>query len=83
MNVLLSHVDLMPLLYGFIMFLGLMVMLIKLLKGNWSSLFIDIVVFWLVFSLHGGTLSGGFAAMICALLAGLFFPLLIRKLTTS
>jgi hypothetical protein len=81
MNVLFSHMDLMPLAYGFIMFVGLAVMLFKFLRGSWLSFAIDVSVFAIVFKLHGGTLTGGFAAMICALLAGLFFPLMIRKLT--
>jgi hypothetical protein len=79
MNVLLSHLDLMPLLYGVVMFIGLYVMLHKFLNAKWLSLSIDVFVFWLVFSLHGGTMTGGFAAMTCALLAGLFFPYLIRR----
>jgi hypothetical protein len=72
--------DLMPVLYGCIMFFGLGMMLYKLLAGSWVSLAVDVVVFSLVFKLHGGTMSGGFAAMICALLAGLFFPFMIRKM---
>jgi hypothetical protein len=80
MNVLLSHMDLAPILYGIVMFIGLAVMLAKLIKGAWLSLIIDITVFALVFKLHGGSMTGGFAAMICALLAGLIFPLMIRKL---
>jgi hypothetical protein len=54
-------------------------MLHKFLNAKWLSLSIDVFVFWLVFSLHGGTMTGGFAAMTCALLAGLFFPYLIRR----
>jgi hypothetical protein len=80
MNVLLSHMDLMPIFYGIIMFVGLGIMLFKLLTGSWMSLAVDVLVFVTVFKLHGGTMSGGFAAMICALLAGLFFPLMIRKM---
>lgn len=36
-------------------------------------------VFTLVFMLHGGTMAGGFAAMICALLAGVILPRTIRR----
>ena len=35
-------------------------------------------VFWLVFTLHGHSMTGGFAATIAALLAGVFFPRMIR-----
>lgn len=79
MNVLLSHIDWGPVIYGVIMFAGLLVMWFKFIHGKWLSLFIDIGVFALVFKLHGGSMSGGFAAMICAMLAGLVFPILLRK----
>jgi hypothetical protein len=68
-----------PLVYGVIMFLGLLVMLIKYLRGSWLSLAVDISVFWLVFQLHGGSMAGGFSAMIAALLAGLVVPFFLRR----
>jgi hypothetical protein len=79
MNIGLGHIDFGPVLYGFIMFIGITVMWFKLTSGRWLSLMIDIGVFTLVFSLHGGTMAGGFAAMIAALLAGMFLPLMFRK----
>lgn len=79
MNVLLLHIDWGPIIYGLLMFVGLLVMYYKLLNGKWLSLFIDIGVFYLVFTLHGGTMAGGFSAMIAALLAGLVFPYMLRR----
>ena len=79
MNVLLGHLDFGPILYGVVMFLGLLVMWWKLKNGRWLSLAIDIGVFALVFKLHGGTMAGGFSAMVAALLAGLFFPMLVGR----
>lgn len=79
MNLLLSHLGLEPLVYGVIIFIGLAVMWVKAVTGMWISLIIDVFVFWLVFSLHGGTMSGGMAAATAALLAGIFFPLFVRK----
>ncbi|MCL4682502.1 MAG: hypothetical protein KJZ92_14690 [Rhodocyclaceae bacterium] len=79
MNVLLGHIDFAPLMYGLVMFLGLMVMWWKLTHGRWLGLMIDIGVFALVFKLHGGTMQGGFAAMVAALLAGLVFPMMLRR----
>lgn len=79
MNVNLLHGDVLPLVYGFIMFLGIFVMLIKYLRGSWLSLAVDVSVFILVFKLHGGSMSGGFSAMIAALLAGLVFPSFLRR----
>ena len=79
MNVLLGHLDFGPILYGVVMFLGLLVMWWKLKNGRWLGLAIDVVVFALVFKLHGGTMAGGFSAMVAALLAGLFFPMLVGR----
>jgi len=79
MNVLLGHIDFAPLMYGLVMFLGLMVMWWKLTQGRWLGLMIDIGVFAMVFKLHGGTMQGGFAAMVAALLAGLVFPMMLRR----
>jgi hypothetical protein len=82
MNVLLGHLDFAPLLYGVVMFLGLLVMWWKLTHHRWLSLAIDIGVFALVFKLHGGTMAGGFSAMVAALLAGLIFPMLLGRRST-
>ena len=79
MNINLLHGDILPLVYGVIMFLGILTMFVKFLWGKWLSLFIDVAVFSLVFSLHGGSMAGGFAAMIAALLAGLIFPFFLRR----
>jgi hypothetical protein len=74
-----THFNLAPLFYGIIMFVGIAVMWFKLTSGHWLSLAIDIAVFTLVFSLHGGTMAGGFSAMVAALLAGIFLPMMMRK----
>lgn len=79
MNLLLSHLGLEPLIYGVVIFLGLAVMWFKAISGMWISLTIDVFVFWLVFTLHGGTMAGGMAAAVAALLAGIFMPLMIRR----
>ena len=82
MNILLGHLDFAPLLYGVVMFLGLLVMWWKFTTGRWLGLAIDISVFALVFKLHGGTMAGGFSAMVAALLAGLIFPMLLGRRTS-
>lgn len=71
MSALLGHMDLMPLFYGVLMFFGIWSMYHKLIHGHWYRLIIESSVFTLVFVLHGGTMTGGFSAMIAALLAGL------------
>lgn len=67
----LGHIDMMPLFYGIVMFVGIWSMWHKLMSGHIASLLGEVAVFTLVFMLHGGSMSGGFAAMIAALIAGL------------
>lgn len=73
------HLDIMPLVYGIVIFLGLWSMWAKLTSGRFIALVIEVGVFWLVFSLHGGTMAGGFAAAIAALLAGSVFPRMLGR----
>lgn len=75
MGVLLSHIGLDPIIYGFVIAIGIMVMYVKLIKRAWFSLLVDIGVFTLVFVLHGGTLKGGLAAAMAAMICGIAFPL--------
>ena len=79
MNAFLAHLDLMPLIYGVLMFLGLAYMWHKALQGKFVSVGIDMMVFWIVFSLHGHSMTGGFAAMIAAALSSIFFPIIARR----
>jgi len=51
----------------------------KITHGQILGFTIEVSVFALVFILHGGTMAGGFAAMICALLAGSILPRTIRR----
>lgn len=79
MNLTLLHGSFEPLLYGIVIFLGLMSMCWKLRTGQWLAFFIEVFVFWLVFSLHGHSMTGGFAATIAALLSGLVIPFMFRR----
>jgi len=79
MNVFLAHIDFMPMVYGMLMFFGLAYMWHKLLRGQIVSVGIDMAVFWFVFSLHGHSMTGGFAAMIAAALSSIFFPMMMRR----
>lgn len=79
MFVNLIHASFEPLIYGVVIFLGILLIWWKFASGRILSAAIDIAVFWLVFSLHGGTLAGGMAAAVAALLAGLIFPLFLRR----
>ena len=79
MNAFLAHLDVMPLFYGIIMFIALAYTWHKVLRGQFVSVGIDMFVFWLVFTLHGGTMAGGFSAMIAAALSSVFFPLMMKR----
>ena len=72
MDILLGHMDFTPLFYGVVMFLGIWSMWHKLRTLRLGAFALEAGVFSLVFFLHGGTMAGGFAAMIAALLAGSF-----------
>ena len=75
----LLHGSLEPIVYGVVIFLGLYSMWWKISHGKLFAFGIEVSVFWLVFHLHGGTMVGGFAATIAALLAGLVIPFSLRK----
>ena len=75
----LLHGSFEPLIYGVIIFLGLWSMVHKFKHGKWLALAIEVSVFVLVFKLHSGTMVGGFAATIAALLAGLVFPMFLHR----
>jgi hypothetical protein len=75
----LAHIDAMPMVYGVVIFIGLWSMWVKLVNGAFIALTIEVFIFWLVFSLHGGSMAGGFAAAIAALLAGTIFPRMLKR----
>lgn len=75
----LGHLNFGPLLYGLVIFIGLWSMWSKLINLRLGSFFAEAFVFWLVFKLHGGTLEGGFAATIAALLAGAYISWKFRR----
>lgn len=78
-----THLDVAPVIYGIAVFLGLYITVWKISKGRWLSTACDIAVFYVVFSMHNHSTTGGLVAAIAAALAGLFFPRLIKKALTS
>lgn len=74
----LAHFDMTPLIYGVVMFFGIWSMWRKLISFKIIALAVEVGVFSLVFSLHGGTMAGGFAAMVAALIAGFVLPRSIK-----
>ena len=75
----LLHGSLEPIIYGVVIFLGLYSMWYKISRGKFFAFVIEVFVFVLVFRLHGGTMVGGFAATIAALLSGLIIPMTLNR----
>jgi hypothetical protein len=75
----LGHIDIGPLIYGIVIFLGLYSMWWKLTHGRLLGFIVELVVFIIVFKLHGGTMAGGFAATAAALIAGVVIPFTLRS----
>lgn len=75
----LGHVDVGPLIYGVVIFLGLYSMWWKLTHGRLLGFVSELTVFIVVFKLHGGTMAGGFAATVAALIAGVVIPFTLRS----
>lgn len=63
-----------PVVYGVVILIGIATLWYKLVRGRIGSFLTEAGVFWLVFSLHGGTMTGGMAAAVAALLAGFVLP---------
>lgn len=75
----LGHIDVGPLLYGVVIFFGLYSMWWKLTHRRLLGFVVELAVFIIVFKLHGGTMAGGFAATVAALIAGVAIPFTLRS----
>jgi hypothetical protein len=80
MGVFLSHVDMTPVFYGLILALWALVILRNIIKLRVLNVALDIGVFYVVFSMHQGTMTGGMAATICGLVVSLFGTFMLRRL---
>lgn len=65
-----GHVDAMPFIMGVVYFLGLWSLYHKLSHGRIFAFAFELTVFFVLFSMHKGTMAGGAGATIAALLAG-------------
>lgn len=75
-NLFLSHINLEPILYGLLIIGGLATIWYKIVRGHVGNALVEITIFIIVFKLHGGTLSGGMAATVAALVGGFLFPII-------
>jgi uncharacterized membrane protein len=78
MNVFLTHIDWSPIIYGFALFLSVLSMAWKIKRGNYVGFCAEVLVVGLILIIHGGSVTGGFAATIAGLLSGWFIPLLMH-----
>lgn len=74
----LGHLDVGPLFYGVIIFVGLASMWYKLVNWKLIPFAVEAFVFWLVFALHGGTMTGGMSATVASLMAGIYLSIKSR-----
>lgn len=76
---LFGHMDLLPFVYGFMIFVNLFILAYKFKKRMILSFIIDIAVFWAIFNMHSGSMTGALAALIAATFSSMFLPLIFRR----
>ncbi len=83
MNIAVLHSSMEPIIYGLCLFLSVMSMAWKLKRGQYVGFFAEVFVVALILIIHGGSVTGGFAATIAGLLSGWFMPLMFRGKPTE
>lgn len=78
MNIAVLHSSMEPIIYGLCLFLSVMSMAWKLKRGHYIGFFAEVFVVALILIIHGGSVTGGFAATIAGLLSGWFMPFMFR-----
>lgn len=76
MNIALGHMDWAPVFYGLALFFSVMSMAWKIKRSKYLGFFVEISVVAVILMVHGGSVTGGFAATIAGLLSGMFIPLM-------
>jgi hypothetical protein len=74
-----AHVDALPFIYGIFIAINLTILVLKIKNFKIFSAAVDIAVFWGIFQMHGGTMTGSLAALIAATVSSLIFPLIFRR----
>ena len=74
----LAHLNSEPVIYGLVIIAGIATIWWKIVRGHLGSALLEITIFVLVFKMHGGTLTGGMAAAVAALIGGFLIPLITR-----
>ena len=72
----LGHIDLLLLLYPLALALGVLSLVHKWTHRKYLAFFVEGITFCALFAMHGGSVHGGFAAVVAALIVGsLFTPI--------
>jgi len=71
----LGHMDIGPLIYGVVLFLGALSLYLKIEHGHIKETVFELVAFWALLGMHGGSMTGGMAAAIAVMLFGWFLSL--------
>jgi hypothetical protein len=81
MNVtgLFGHVDALPFIYGLFIAINLVILVLKIKHFKLFSAAVDIAVFWAIFHMHGGSMTGSLAALIAATVSSLVLPMVFRR----
>lgn len=81
MNMFLGHIGLEPIVWGVIIIAGILILMLKVAMNAWSAVLWDVAIFIAVFSMHGGTMKGGMAAAVAALIGGLIIPPMLKLIS--
>lgn len=81
MKMTLLHGSFEPLIYMLMISAGIILMVWKAKHGMWFSFIIDIMIFTIIFKLHGSSVTGGIAATGAALICSSIIPLMFRRHT--
>lgn len=76
MNINLMHTSLEPIMYGVALFLSFLSLAYKVKRNNYIGFAVELTVVSIILMVHGGSVTGGFAATIAGLLSGTAIPLL-------
>lgn len=73
-----SHIDVGPLLYGFLIFFPILLLAYKIKTGKWFQVAFDLSIMYVLFNMHGasteGRMSATIATMLCSTLLIYLFP---------
>lgn len=79
MNVSLVHGSFEPIIYGVCLFLSVISILWKVKRANYLGAVAEVTVIGIILIIHGGSVTGGFAATIAGLLSGVTIPIMFPQ----